>query len=186
MALVFQYGSNLSTVRLNGTDRLNGGAQVVGVARTVARYHLDFTVWSEHNLCAAADLVADESGRSIYGVLYVIPDDLVFGYQPQMTLDRIEGEGHAYCRQRIAVMVDDDAAEPLEAWTYQVMTPQWDLRTEIDYARHLFIGMREHGFPDEYQQYVMARVLRNHPALQASLDALLASLAEDTCRGHLR
>jgi len=185
MALVFQYGSNLSTVRLNGADRLKGGAQVVGVARTMAKYHLAFTAWSEHNLCAAADLVADEGGRSIYGVLYEIPDDLVFGYHPQMTLDRIEGEGHVYCRQWIAVMVDDNASAPLEAWTYQVMTPKWNLFTEIDYVRHLFIGMKEHGFPDEYQQYVMVRVLRNHPALQAALDILLASL-EDSCAGLSR
>ena len=57
MALVFQYGSNLSSQRLNGNERLRGGARIVGTARTTASYRLDFTVWSPHNQCAAADLV---------------------------------------------------------------------------------------------------------------------------------
>ncbi len=168
MALVFQYGSNLSTARLNGPDRLDGGAQVVGVVRTVASYQLDFTVWSHHNNCAAADLVADEAGRAIYGVLYRIADHLVFGHHSHMTLDRIENEGQSYRREQIAVLTRG-SDEPISVWTYRVIDPQEHLQTELDYVRHLLIGMQEHDFPDDYQDYVVSRILRNQPSLKKML-----------------
>ena len=175
MALVFQYGSNLSTTRLNGPDRLNGGARVLGVAQTVERFHLDFTVWSHHNNCAAADLLADVTGRSIYGVVYEILDSLVFGYHDHMTLDRIEHEGTSYRRQQIAVRVKG-AEKPIFVWTYRVIHPRVGLKTELDYVRHLLIGMEEHDFPSGYQAYVIQRILSNHSQLEQSLDKLLHPL----------
>ena len=168
MALVFQYGSNLSSRRLNGADRLQGGARVVATAQTLQRYRLDFTVWSQHNHCAAADLVADEAGRSIYGVVYEIPERLIYGYHEHMTLDRIELEGQSYRRESVAVWMDG-GNELIHAWTYRVRQPQWNLLTQIAYVQHLFIGLKEHAFPDEYRAYVVDRVLRNNPALQAEL-----------------
>jgi hypothetical protein len=47
MAIVFQYGSNMSVARLNCTDCLAGDAKLIGVARTVESYELAFTVWSK-------------------------------------------------------------------------------------------------------------------------------------------
>jgi hypothetical protein len=76
MALVFQYGSNARSERLNANDRLCGDARPVGIAHTQDYYELDFTVWSKKNKCAAADIVPG-SGRKIWGVLYEIPDYLI-------------------------------------------------------------------------------------------------------------
>jgi gamma-glutamylcyclotransferase (GGCT)/AIG2-like uncharacterized protein YtfP len=168
MPLVFQYGSNLSSRRLNGADRLRGGARVVATARTLQSFRLDFTVWSPHNHCAAADLVVDEAGRSIHGVVYEIPERLIYGYHEHMTLDRIELEGHSYRRESVAVWIDG-TDELIHAWTYRVKQPQWNLLTQIAYVQHLFLGLKEHAFPDEYRAYVVDRVLRNNPALQAEL-----------------
>ena len=44
---VFQYGSNMSSARLNDPGRPNGQANVQGIARTVRRYKFGFTVWSD-------------------------------------------------------------------------------------------------------------------------------------------
>jgi len=175
MALVFQYGSNLSTTRLNGPDRLDGQAQVVGVAKTVECFHLDYTVWSHHNNCAAADIVADASGRCVYGVVYEIPDPLVFGYHNHMTLDRIELEGESYRRQQVGVRVKG-SDDPICVWTYRAKHPRCGLKTELDYVRHLLIGMKEHDLPSEYQAYVIERTLCNHSQLAQSLHAFLNRL----------
>ena len=35
MALVFQYGSNMSVARINDTKRLDGDAKTIGIASTV-------------------------------------------------------------------------------------------------------------------------------------------------------
>ena len=43
MAVVFQYGSNMSVRQLNSADRLAGDAKLIGVARTVESYDLAFT-----------------------------------------------------------------------------------------------------------------------------------------------
>jgi len=47
MALVFQYGSNMSVARLNSDDRLAGDAKVVCVATTIEPFDLVFSVWSK-------------------------------------------------------------------------------------------------------------------------------------------
>ena len=77
MALVFQYGSNMSVVRLNSDGRLAGDAKAVCVATTVEPFELVFSVWSKSNSCAAADLLPSSAGRNVYGVLYEIPDFLL-------------------------------------------------------------------------------------------------------------
>ncbi len=66
--LIFQYGSNISTARLNDRDRLNGDARVISIVSTVDKFDIAFTVWSKSNGCAAADIVQSDTGRHIYGV----------------------------------------------------------------------------------------------------------------------
>src|SRR5437899_2593143 len=78
MALVFQYGSNCSAERLNRPTRLNGLAQVSGIAETAKDYTLAFEVWSDGNKCAASDIVS-APGWKVWDVLYEIPDDFVHG-----------------------------------------------------------------------------------------------------------
>ena len=95
MPLVFQYGSNMCSNRLNGADRLQGHASLVGIAETIENYEYSFDIWSGgRNNCAAADLIPRQ-GRKIWGVLFEIP---MFYIQRdperrRKTLDGIEGEG---------------------------------------------------------------------------------------------
>src|SRR5438045_3551831 len=92
MALVFQYGSNTSSGRLNSDDRLRGDARDLGLVRTQASFELHFDVWSETNKCAAAD-IREDSVRQIFGVLYEIPDYLMSRTTSgaRKSLDEIEG-----------------------------------------------------------------------------------------------
>jgi hypothetical protein len=101
MAVVFQYGSNMSVRELNSADRLAGDARLIGVARTVEQYDLGFTVWSRRRNCAAADIIPSDTGRSIYGVLYEAPNYLLSRdtANGRRSLDAIEGEGVNYRRK---------------------------------------------------------------------------------------
>src|SRR5688572_21902663 len=74
-ALIFQYGSNMSTARLNSLDRLQGDARPIGIAYTDENYDLLFDIWSTSNNCAAADIVTGE--KKIWGVVYEIPQWLI-------------------------------------------------------------------------------------------------------------
>jgi hypothetical protein len=92
MALVFQYGSNTSSRRINSDDRLHGDAKSLGLAFTVGQYDLGFTVWSKGNNCAAVDLVRARN-RKVDGVLFEIPDHLLSKETSgeRRSLDQIEG-----------------------------------------------------------------------------------------------
>ena len=169
MALVFQYGSNMSTQRLNGQDRLAGGAKVIGVAQTVEPYELAFTVWSSVNNCAAADIVANPGGRSLYGILYDIPNSLIYRSATEAagarSLDAIEGEGKYYVRKNILVKREDGSE--VQSLTYVVKSPDWSVKTEAAYVNHIIAGIDEHSLPEEYRRYVLQRVILNNPELSA-------------------
>jgi gamma-glutamylcyclotransferase (GGCT)/AIG2-like uncharacterized protein YtfP len=170
MTLVFQYGSNTSTARLNSATRLQGAARSLGLAQTLEPYELAFTHWSQRDGYAAADLQPD-TGRRIYGVLYEIPEERVFRDRggDRMTLDRIEGEGRNYRRTRIQVTL---AGEQRRCWTYLVIEPRADIRTVTRYVKHIVDGLREHDAPAEYLCYVKERVLQNNPDLALEIEEL--------------
>ena len=71
MTLVFQYGSNTSSSRLNSDDRSKGDAKVVGLVCTKDIFKLDFTVWGQGNKCAAADIVPGVGEVTGWEPLYV-------------------------------------------------------------------------------------------------------------------
>ncbi len=108
MAIVFQYGSNMSTSRLNSSDRLCGDARPIGIAKTFECYEFDFTVWSKSNNCSAADIVPVK-GRNIWGVLYEIPEKLLSckTCRDRKSLDAIEGEGTNYLRTEISLISEE-------------------------------------------------------------------------------
>ena len=171
MALVFQYGSNMSVARLNSYDRLAGDAKVVCVATTVEHFELVFSVWSKSNNCAAADLLPSNAGRTIYGVLYEIPDflmsrDTAKG-KVRKSLDEIEGEGTNYSRAIIDVITNDGAT--VHATTYVVKDRKSNLRTSAAYVDHILAGLREHNMPAEYCQYVQSKILENNWDLRDAL-----------------
>ncbi len=164
--LVFQYGSNMSSVRLNSDARLQGEAISLGPAITEDRFDLGFTYYSEANGCAAADLTPNGS-RRITGVLYEIPEERVLRERSggRRTLDDVEGEGTAYVRTAIRVTDSKSERTPIEAVTYVVKTPRSRLRTCAAYVHHIFVGLREHQVPEVYVTYVKDRIVRNNPQL---------------------
>lgn len=174
MALVFQYGSNMSVARLNSEDRLTGNAKPIGVARTAEPFELMFSVWSNTNACAAADLVPSKSGRSVYGVVYDIPDFLLSRNTAKehyrKSLDAIEGEGTNYIRATIELINADGSR--FSAITYIVKDRKTGLKTSLAYVQHILIGLKEHSIPDEYCQYVRSRIVENNSELEQELLAV--------------
>lgn len=161
MALIFQYGSNTSTERLNSPERLGGAAQVIGLARTANEYELAFTYNSRGNACASADLIRGR--QQIYGVLYDIPEDRVFRHLRRdglKTLDQIEGTG--YQREDIEVELLAEGRR-VAAITYVVVDREGNLQTAPHYVRHIVEGLRSHGAPNEYVEYVKRRAEANNP-----------------------
>lgn len=173
MALVFQYGSNASSKRLNANDRLRGDARSVGMAYTENDFELDFTVWSRTNQCAAADIVPG-SGRKIWGVLYEIPDYLIQRDTSgnRRSLDAIEGKGVNYKRINIALRYPNGLHVEGEPITYVVINKQKGLQTSLAYTNHIVTGLQEHNVPQEYIEYVKAQVVANNPNLKKDIDAL--------------
>ena len=174
MALVFQYGSNMSSVRLNGDDRLAGDAKAVCVATTVKLFELVFSVWSKSNNCAAADLLPSDKGRNIYGVLYEVPDFLLSRdtakEMGRKSLDAIEGAGTNYDRAMIDIVTND--GKTVRAMTYLVKNRQANLKTSAAYVSHILDGLREHEIPEEYCQYVRSKIIENNGDLRDALSAL--------------
>lgn len=149
--LVFQYGSNMDRARLNSTDRLDGAAELRGLAETIDGYDLVFNVWSSGQQCAVANLV--KGSRTIYGALYEIPNYRVLRALKQglKTLDEIEGEGKTYERTPIGVIF---AGKRTEALTYVGKQPSLtDCRTTSTYAHHIVEGLEELGAPEPYIDY---------------------------------
>ena len=169
MLLVFQYGSNLSTARLNGPDRLQGAAEVVGLARTVDPFRISFDAdtgagWAAANLLREGDEPA-------VGVLYRIPEErVVRGVSPGVrTLDDIEHESQIYARQEIGVHCEAHGEDSIEVWTYLVIEPRRGVPTRWEYVRHILIGLVEHGAPLAYRRRVEQRILEHQPDLSAPL-----------------
>ena len=170
MTLVFQYGSNTCTGRLNSDTRLQGDAKDLGLVQTATSFELDFDVWSKTNNCAAAD-IREGSGRSIWGVLYEIPDYLIRRDTAgqRQSLDAIEANGTSYCRRLIHVQLPDGTPIPGEVITYTVRNPKPDLKTSIEYVTHIIKGLKEHSAPDEYVAYVKERIIVNNHDLATNV-----------------
>ena len=175
--LIFQYGSNTSDKRLNAHDRLDGAAVVVGLAQTVSKYQLAFTYRSRTNQCGVADLIPDQAaGRPILGVLYDIPETRVFRQVSQRlkTLDQIEGEGTAYKRVEICILLPD--GQEVEVATYVVLSPEPNHATSEKYVRYIMQGLHARGAPVEYLEYVAERASESCPELTAQFHALVTRL----------
>jgi hypothetical protein len=134
-----------------------------------------FTVWSKSNSCAAADLVPGTMGRSIYGVVYNVPDFLLSRdtarRQNRRSLDEIEGEGANYVRTMIDLIRDDKST--VRGITYVVKVRKTGLKTSFAYVQHILYGLKEHNIPEEYCQYVRSKIIENNSDLR---DALLAAI----------
>ncbi len=171
MTIVFQYGSNMNIERINKEDRLNGCAVKISNACTVNSYNFGFTVWSESNSCAAADLVPDKNGRQIFGVLYEIPDNLIERDSAKLSksksLDAIEGEGSNY--NRINIDVIDEMGSRLVAKTYVALNRKTDIQTSQGYIEHILVGAQRNRLPEEYINYLKGCILSNNNILNVDL-----------------
>lgn len=170
MTLVFQYGSNLSSQRLNGEDRLRGDARVCAVAQTINDYELIFDIWSRINGWAAADIL-EGRGRKIWGVIYEIPDFLIRRETAgaRKSLDAIEGEGSNYQRTEISLNDCNGKLIAGPVITYIGQDRRERITTTADYVKHIITGMREHSLPEEYQRYVFSRIRENNLSLSPML-----------------
>jgi len=152
MALVFQYGSNTCTGRINSPRRLKGDARPIERAQTVDDYDIAFDVYSDTNQCAAADLIPTP-GRKAWGVLYEIPDNLVRGNKKdRKTLAQIEGP--RYEEKNIRVCKPN--GDVVDAVTYLVRASDCrnDVATTVWYVSWIVYGLREHHVPEEYINHV--------------------------------
>lgn len=171
MALIFQYGSNMSLARINHDSRLRGDATPVSIVRTSMLFELEFTVWSNTNKCAAANIVRTPTGRSIHGVLYEVPDYLIsretakkFG---RKSLDAIEGEGINYVRQKIELFMKDKSKQ--YATTYVVKKRNLCIKTDLAYVQHILDGLKENNIPEDYCQYVCEKIIENNPEIKKNI-----------------
>src|SRR6266446_3914415 len=103
--MLFQYGSNMDPNRLNCADRLDGAAEVIGVARLKS--------WG------VTDIVPSRR-EHVDGVLYRVPYRKVIAPRGQQSeMDKVEGAGLGersnYKRQKILVWKD---GKKIEARTY--------------------------------------------------------------------
>jgi hypothetical protein len=171
MTLVFQYGSNTSSERLNHNNRLRGDAKDLGLVYTQENYELDFNVWSNSNDCAASD-IKQGGGRKIWGVLYNVPDHLIDRSTSgdRKSFDAIEG--NHYERSTILVCWPDGSPVEGDVITYTVREPQTDLKTSLDYVSHIIAGLREHNAPVEYIEYAKERIVSNNPELASKIQPL--------------
>ena len=173
MAIVFQYGSNAWPDRLNSPDRLRGDAEPVGLARTSAHHELHFEVDSQTNRCAAAN-IRNGGTRSVWGVLYEIPDALLSRQTAgaRRSLDAIEGEGTNYRRVEIEVVKRGPTDTPQRVWTYLALAPVSGLRTSFDYVSYIIRGLRKFAAPGSYVAYVKDMAVKNNGDFKDLLEPL--------------
>lgn len=166
MALIFQYGSNMSVARLNSKDRLDGCAKKIGIVKTIEKFDFEFSVWSNNNKCAAAN-IKSEGEEYIWGVLYEVEDSRVFrdlSKEGEKCLDQVEGEGSNY--ERIKIKVFDESGNPIkeDVYTYVVrgVRRQDNLKTNKQYISHILNGLKSNNIPKDYIDYVMNQIKKNN------------------------
>ncbi len=174
VALVFQYGSNTSCKRLNSEDRLKGDACRVGIAYTEEDHELEFDIWSKKNNCAAAD-INPGSGRKIWGVLYEIPEYLIFRETSgdRKSLDQIEGENKNYKRVTISLLNPNGSKIQKKIITYIGKNRRKGIKTSWEYVCHIIDGLHGNNVPIEYIDYVKSQIIDNNPDLKTRVEALV-------------
>lgn len=146
MPFVFQYGSNCTSGRLNGPNRLNGGAKDLGRAKTVEDFDIAFDVISKSNGCGASDLI-QKPGRKAWGVLYDLSEN---------SLEELRRtEGKRYDERPIDVI--DQKGDQHTARTFVVREKDRceGLSTSAAYVSWIVYGLRDHGVPEDWIAHVV-------------------------------
>jgi len=161
--LLFQYGSNMSSRRLNEPRRLNGAAIPVGSV-VLEGWEVRFDLYSRTNGCGVADIVPAQD-ETVYGALFEVPRELLIAPAgARSRMDEIEGAradatGN-YARYSVYVLKGD---RHFQAYTYvgtedgrerfSRMAPE-ARRVSKEYFDHLSVGAKEFGLPDTYVAYL--------------------------------
>lgn len=160
--LVFQYGSNCDSNRLNSPKRLRGFAHDLGKAQTMDDWKIAFDVYSHRNRCAAGDLVPAPGAGKAWGVLYEVPAELVRGMRVDgpKTLEQIEGNKY----EEKAIRVENSAGTEVDAITFVVKPAEQriGLWTSAEYVGHIVKGLRQHEVPTEYVMRVIEIALETN------------------------
>jgi len=165
MPVIFQYGSNCDSDRLNSPARLSGGAKDLGCAETIGEYEMAFNKWSQGNGCAAADLMpASAAGRHAWGVLYNVSEEGL------KKLAEIEGRSY----EPKIFRVRNEAGEEVDATTFVVKerARKLGLSTTAKYVGHIVNGLRKHGVPEYYVQRVIDDAVRTNTNAEDSVRAV--------------
>jgi hypothetical protein len=161
--MLFQYGSNMDPNRLNSADRLDGAAQVVGVAR-LPGWGVRFDLYGVLAQSGVTDIVRSTK-EHVEGVLYKLPYRLVVPPRGERsTMDRIEGAGLGgrsnYKRLKLSVWRDGNK---IEARTYVgtvlgrkrfLRRSNENRRVSADYFGHVLSGARRFQLPAGYIAYL--------------------------------
>lgn len=173
MAIVFQYGSNCLEKEINSTNRLNGAAKFIGIAKTIENYKLVFDVYSKNRGCAASDIIKS-GNKPVWGVLYYVPNKLLCkktAPSGTKSFDEIEGEDTNYRRHWLPVCCPD--GEQFIALTYVVKKPKKPKKkTSLEYVTMIIKGLREHKVPEGYIKEVKKIVAKHSPRLTKKIQNL--------------
>jgi len=169
MAVIFQYGSNTDTTRLNADDRLKGQARSMGLAVTVEPHGFRLGVPSDKHECTAT--IEPGGSNYVWGVLYDVPDHIIRrdDHTPRRwkSLDEIEAEGRN--TKRVPIRVRSLGGEEISAITYVGMRKQEGLKTTIMYAGYVLRGLMSHGASRDYIESVRKVIITNNPDIATEL-----------------
>ena len=141
---MFQYGSNMCGQRIRAGDRIPE-ARSVEAAWTDDTFDFTFPVWSRTANRAACGIIGSDTGRRIFGAIYLIPYNLIdrsCARRGRKTLDVIEGEGVNYERRSIRV-IGVESGQHFSALTYLPIEQSWRAPTDQEYAEYIFSGLAE-------------------------------------------
>jgi gamma-glutamylcyclotransferase (GGCT)/AIG2-like uncharacterized protein YtfP len=143
--LYFAYGSNMDAATM---QRHCPGHRVLGVAE-LREHRLAFTRRSKRTGTGVADILA-APGESVWGVLYEL-DAIQLA-----TIDEKEGNGWAYQRKALTVVLHEGAAEH-EAHAYAVIAPDGaHVAPSGEYLGLIRRAARSRGLPQDYVEALEA------------------------------
>lgn len=176
MGVVFQYGSNTCTARLNAPSRLRGDATPIGKAQTVDDYEIFFNVFSQRNKCAASNICLHQ-GRKVWGILYEISEELISG-KPKGRKSLRQIEGPKYSQKTIRV--EKANGEQMDAITLLAVAEncQEGLSTAVWYVSWILYGLRSHGVDEDYIEHVRVRAIETNQQATKNAQAHVGLIRE--------
>ncbi len=141
----FAYGSNLSLIQI---ARRCPGTEIIGRA-TLASHRLIFPIQSEDWLGGVASFEPAQ-GHRVEGMIYRLNDDHI------AALDTYEAvEEGLYTKESVTVITPDQCV--VEAMTYvAVPHPEGPFAPSIQYLNTILSGAADHGFPQDYIDWLLS------------------------------